>query len=197
MSTALTTFAGSLEDVHYYFDHPSNWIVEDTAADGQGAGVVSVLGPDGKEMASLTVLTYLEVGSGCEPGKCLDRPAVYFGDWAGQTPMSVFGPFVVRTLAMDLAGFPEDRLRYGWPNNVRVVTSIYSATNPPSTSYFPPGMFGVGRVETGVVAADGNTDRIVHFDSFRDFGTLGEAQAYSRMEEHSQIQAMIASFREQ
>lgn len=194
-STALTTFAGSMGDVHYYFDHPSNWIVEEAAGEVDEGGTVSVLGPDGKQMASLTVTTYFGV-TACDPGDCLERPAVYFGDRAGRAPMSVSGPFVVRSLAMDLAGFPEDRLRNGWPNNVRVVISLSSDTGPPSTSYIPRWMSGGGSVETGIEAANGNTDRVVYFSSVRDFGTLGEAQTYSRTEEHSQIQAMIASFRE-
>lgn len=194
--TALTTFAGSLGGVSYYFDHPAYWTVEDSAGDVDEGGTVSVLGPDGQQMASLTVTTFFGE-TACDPGDCMERPAVYFGDRAGQESMFVSGPFVVRSLAMDLAEFPEDRLRNGWPNNVRVVISISSDTGPPSTSYVPRWMSGGGLVETGIEAANGNTDRVVYFSSVQDFETLGEAQAYSRTAEHSQIQSMIASFREQ
>lgn len=193
-SAALSTFSGSWEDVQYSFDHPSNWTVEDTTAEGQGAGTVSVLGPDGTQLASLGVL--IAWGAECGMGDCEGNPVVHFGDVPGQAPLTRSGPFVVRSLAMDLTDSPEDRSNYSWTDNVRVVTSLSSNTEAPPASLMPGLMYGLGLVETGVVAGNGTTYRTVLFTSTRDFGTLGEAQAYAGTEEHAQIQAMIASFRE-
>lgn len=193
-SAALSTFSGSWEDVQYSFDHPSNWTVEDTTAEGQGAGTVSVLGPDGTQLASLGVL--IAWGAECAMGDCEGNPVVHFGDVPGQAPLTRSGPFVVRSLAMDLTDSPEARSNYSWTDNVRVVTSLSSNTEAPPASLMPGLMYGLGLVETGVVAGNGATYRTVLFTSTSDFGTLGEAQAYAGTEEHAQIQAMIASFRE-
>lgn len=190
---ALTTFSGSWEDVQFSFDHPSDWSVEDTTA--EAAGMVSVLGPDGAQKASLAIL--IAWGAECGMDGCEGNPVVHLGDLAGQTPLSLSGPFVARSLAMDLTEFPQDRSRYEWPDNVQVVTSLSSNTGPPAASVMPGLMYGLGLVETDVVAANGVTRRTVLFTSSQDFGTLAEAQAYAGTEEHSQIQAMIASFREQ
>jgi hypothetical protein len=189
---ALTTFSGSWEDVEFSFDHPSNWTVEDTTPDSpQGSGSVWVRGPDGAPRASLTIL--IAWGAECP---CVERPAVHLGDVAGKMPLSKSEPFVVRSMAMDLTGFPQDRAENGWPDNVQVVTSLSSNAAPAPPAMVPRLMYGLGLVETGVVAANGITHRTILFISSQDFGTLQEAQAYAGSDEHRKVQEMIASFRE-
>ncbi|MHA7239576.1 hypothetical protein [Arthrobacter sp. TMS1-12-1] len=61
----------------------------------------------------------------------------------------------------------------------------------------PRYMYGLGQVETGVVASNGVTSRTILFISTRDFNTLQEAQDYAGSDEHRKIQKIIASFREQ
>ncbi|MDR6413330.1 hypothetical protein [Pseudarthrobacter sulfonivorans] len=191
-AVALSTFSGTWEDVRYSFDHPSDWTVQDTTVGGSpGSGVVTVMGPDGRELASLTIL--VAWGAECP---CVERPAVHLGDVAGDVPLSKSGPFVVRSMAMDLTKFPQDRAENQWADNVQVVTSLSSATGPAATALVPRLMYGLGLVETGVVATNGVTHRTVLFISSRDFGTMAEAHTYGASEEHRTVQELIASFRE-
>lgn len=191
-AVALSTFSGTWEDVEYSFDHPSDWTVRDTTKDDPPqSGAVTVLGPDGRELAHLTIL--LAWGAECP---CVERPAVHFGDVPGRTPLSKSGPFVARSVAMDLTDFPQDRADNLWTNNVQVVTSLTGASAPVSATLVPRLMYGLGLVETGVMAVTEVTHRTVLFISGRDFGTMAEAEAYGASEEHRQIQEMIASFRE-
>ncbi|PNI10505.1 hypothetical protein CXX84_03345 [Arthrobacter sp. AFG7.2] len=191
-SPVLSTFSGTWEDVRYSFDHPADWTVQDiTPESPEGSGSVSVTGPDGTLKAALTIL--IAWGAECP---CVERPAVHLGDLAGKAPLSKSGRFVVRSMAMDLTGFPQDRNDNGWPDNVRVVTSLTSNTAPAPTALMPRLMYGLGLVDTGVVAPNGITHRTILFTSNQDFGTLAEAQAYAESDEHRKVQEMIASFRE-
>jgi hypothetical protein len=191
-AVALSSFSGTSEDVKYTFDHPSDWTVQDSATGGApGSGAVSVLGPDGTVLASLTIL--VAWGAECP---CVERPAVHLGDVDGVVQLSKSGAFVVRSMAVDLTEFPEDRAENQWPDNVRVVTSLSMNAGPPPAALVPRLMYGLGLVETGVVAANGVTHRTVLFIASGDFNTLAEAQAYAASDEHQKIEAMIASFRE-
>lgn len=191
-ASALSTFSGTWEDVQYSFDHPSDWTVRDTTLEGApGSGVVTVLGADGQDLASLTIL--VAWGAECP---CVERPAVHLGDVPGAVPLSKSGPFVVRSMALDLTEFPQDRADNKWPDNVQVVTSLSMNTGPAPAALVPRLMYGLGLVETGVLATNGITYRTVLFISGKDFGTLAQAQAYAASDEHRRIQAMIASFRE-
>jgi len=191
-AVALSTFSGTWENVEYSFDYPSDWRVRDTTIDGPpGSGVVTVLGPDGRGLASLTIL--VAWGAECP---CVERPAIHLGDVAGNAPLSKSGPFVARSVAMDLTAFPEDRAENQWTDNVQVVTSLTGASVPVTTALVPRLMYGLGLVETGVLATNGVTQRTVIFISGRDFGTMAGAQAYAATDEHRKIQEMIASFRE-
>ena len=188
----LSTFSGTWEDVQYSFDYPSDWRVRDsTVAGSPGSGVVTVLGPDGQELASLSIL--LAWGSECP---CVERPAVHLGDVPGKAPLSKSGPFVARSVAMDLTDFPQDRADNLWADNVQVVTSLTGAEVPVTTVLTPQLMYGVGLVETGVLAITEVTHRTVLFIAAGDFGTMDEARAYAATAEHRKIQQMIASFRE-
>jgi hypothetical protein len=178
--------------VKYTFDHPSDWTVQDSAPEGApGSGAVSVLGSDGTNLASLTIL--VAWGAECP---CVERPAVHLGDVPGVVELSKSGAFVVRSMAVDLTEFPEDRAENQWPDNVQVVTSLSMNAGPPPAALVPRLMYGLGLVETGVEASNGATYRTVLFIASRDFGTLEEARAYAASDEHRKIQAMIASFRE-
>ena len=191
-SPALSTFSGTWEDVRYSFDHPSDWTVQDSTPDSpEGSGTVWVTGLDGTLKASLTIL--IAWGAECP---CVERPAVHLGDLAGKAPLSKSGPFVVRSMAMDLTNFPQDRKDNDWPDNVRVVTSLTSDTAPAPSALVPRLMYGLGLVETGAVAPNGVTHRTILFISNQDFATLEEAQAYADSDGHRKVQEMIASFRE-
>ncbi|RJT76939.1 hypothetical protein D6T63_15890 [Arthrobacter cheniae] len=98
---------------------------------------------------------------------------------------------------MDLSAFPRDREVNGWPANVRMVTSMSSNPGPPSSTMVPRYMYGLGQVETDVIASNGVTRRTILFISTRNFNTLREAQDYAGSDEHRKVQAIIASFREQ
>lgn len=165
-----------------------------TQAADPGNGTVSVSGPDGKRLASLDIV--LTWGAACSADGCDKFAADYLGDWAGQTPLSRSGPFVVRSMAVDLSDFPQDRERSGWTDNVRMVTSLSSNTGAPPSSLVPALMYGIGLVEAEAAAGNGDSQRVVLFISNRDFGTLREARTYAGSEQHRKIQAMIASFRE-
>lgn len=194
-SSVWTTFSGSLEDVEFSFDYPADWNVVDFSEILVDGNQVTVSSADGTNMATLMILSAW--GPECNgPTDCVDRPAVYLGDWAGETPLSASGPFVVRSVAMDLAGFPQDRSRSSWDENVQMVTSLSWVTTPPPESLLPNLMYGVGRVETGIEGANRDTKRTVLFTGSKGFGTLQEAQAYTATDEHRKVQAMIASFRE-
>jgi hypothetical protein len=191
-AAALSTFSGTSEDVKYTFDHPSDWTVQDSGLEGTpGSGAVSVLGPDGTVLASLSIL--VAWGAECP---CVERPAVHLGDVPGVVQLSKSGAFVVRSMAVDLTEFPEDRAANQWADNVQVVTSLSMNSGPPPAMLVPRLMYGLGLVETGVVATNGVTYRTILFIAGRDFSTLAEAQAYAASTEHKKIQAMIASFRE-
>jgi hypothetical protein len=186
-----------MRDVQYSFDHPADWIVEDRVRGFEGGGV-NIFDADMAYMASLGIPPmFLEPGrQECSDDSCAERPVVYLGDWAGQGPLSVSGPFVVRSMATDLSAFPQLRRVFSLADNVRVGTFLSSSTGPaPTTS--PAGLpFGEGIVETEVADANGKTHRNIRFSSHRDFGTIQEAHAYAGSDEHRKIQAMIASFRE-
>lgn len=191
-AVALSTFSGTWEDVEYSFDHPSDWTVRDTTRESApGSGVVTVLAPDGRNLASLTIL--VAWGAECP---CVERPAVHLGDVPGKAPLSKSGPFVARAVAMDLTKFPQDRAENQWTDNVQLVTSLTGASVPVSPALVPKLMYGLGLVETGVLATNGITHRTVLFIAGRDFGTMAEARAYAATDEHRNIQEMIASFRE-
>ena len=188
---ALSTFSGSANDVQYSFDYPAGWRVEE----GGETGTALVLGPDGREMAVLTVLYRWQPPECTPPNSCQFRPAVYMGDWAGETPLSGSGAFVVRSMAMDLSGFPNDSARHNEGEDVHLVTSLSLSIVPVPQSLLTDRMYGIGTVVTGLPS--GNDERNVLFISNHEFGTLQEAQAYITTDEHRKIQAMIASFREQ
>lgn len=190
--TALKTFSGTWEDVDYAFDLPSGWAVVD---DSPGSGSVYVINSESVRVADLSIL--VAWGAECPPDNCGERPVTYLGDWAGGAPLSKSGPFVVRSIAMDLSAFPQDRDRNEWATNVQMITSLSSVTGPPSPTMVPRYMYGLGQVETGVEAANGATGRTVLFTSVRSFTTLREALDYAGSDEHRKIQALIASFREQ
>lgn len=194
-SVALTTFSGAREDVEYSFDHPSNWTVEETdPATGPGYGTVAVTGPQGEDLASLDILLTWDLS--CMQDGCPEQPVVYLGDWAGPDPLSVTGTIAARSVAMDLSENPSERAKYEWPDNVRVVTSLTATAVPPQSTMIPMLMYGMVQVDTEVLDSNGSIRRTVLFISNRDFGTLEEARAYAASDEHRQIQAMIASFRE-
>lgn len=189
---ALKTFSETWEDVDYAFDLPSGWAVVD---DPSGPAGVSVINSQSVRVASLSIL--VAWGAECSPDNCVDRPVTYLGDWAGGAPLSKSGPFLVRSVAMDLSAFPREREVNDWPTNVQMVTSLSSNTAAPSQTMVPRYMYGLGQVETDVVASNGVTSRTILFISTRDFNTLQEAQDYAGSDEHRKIQKIIASFREQ
>ena len=189
----LSTFSGSANDVQYSFDYPVGWRVEE----GGETGTALVLGPDGREIAVLTILYRWQPPECTPPNSCQIRPAVYMGDWAGQASLSGAGAFVVRSMAMDLSGIPSDKARYNEGENVYLVTSLSRVIYPVPQDLLTSMMYGIGTVVTGSPSGDGNDKRDVLFTSNHEFGTLQEAQAYITTDEHRKIQAMIASFREQ
>ncbi|GGG58693.1 hypothetical protein GCM10011374_21880 [Kocuria dechangensis] len=186
----LVTYTGTAADAAFAFELPATWAVDGEFTDV--GGTVAVVGPDGAPVGHLSVL--IAWGAECGPD-CSTPPVVHLGDVPGSVPLSASGDFVVRSVAMDLTSAPEIRNAYGWPDSVRLVTSLTDAEVPPPTGMLPHVMHGLGSVETGVVAPNGVTYRTVIFSSVHDFATLEEAQAYVASEEHRQVQAMIASFR--
>ena len=189
-TAGLSTHAGTWQAVSYSFDYPADWTVTDTSEE-TGAGEVSVASPDGTVTAELVIL--IAWGAECP---CVERPAVHLGDVDGAAPLSGSGTFTVRSVAMDLTDFPQERAENGWPDNVRAVTSLSSNPGPPPTSLVPRLMHGLGLVATDVVAANGETNRTILFTSGRDFATMQEAQSYAASDDHRKVQAIIASFRE-
>jgi hypothetical protein len=186
----LVTYSGTAADAAFAFELPATWSVDGEFSDV--GGTVPVLGPDGAPLGHLSVL--VAWGAECGPD-CSMPPVVHLGDLPGGVPLSSSGEFVVRSVAMDLTAAPELRNAYGWPDAVRLVTSLTDADVPPPTGMLPHVMYGLGQVETGVVAPNGITYRTVIFSSVHDFPTLGAAREYAASEEHRQIEAMIASFR--
>jgi hypothetical protein len=187
---SLVTYSGTAANAAFAFELPATWSVDGAFSDV--GGTVTVLGEDGAPVGHLTVL--MAWGAECGPD-CSMPPVTHLGDVPGAVPLSNSGEFVVRTVAMDLTGAPELRNAYGWQDNVRHVTSLTDAEVPPPTRMLPHVMYGLGLVETGVVAPNGITYRTVIFSSLHDFPTLDAARAWTRSEEHRQVQAMIASFR--
>ena len=112
-TAGLSTHAGTWQAVSYSFDYPADWTVTDTSEE-TGAGVVSVASPDGTVTAELVIL--IAWGAECP---CVERPAVHLGDVDGAAPLSGSGPFTVRSVAMDLTDFPQERAENGWPDNVQ------------------------------------------------------------------------------
>lgn len=186
----LVTYSGAAADAAFAFELPATWSVDGEFSDV--GGTVTVLGPDGAPLGHLSVL--IAWGAECGPD-CSMPPVVHLGDVPGGVPLSGSGEFVVRSVAMDLTAAPQLRNGYGWPDAVRLVTSLTDADDPPPTAMLPHVMYGLGQVETGVVAPNGITYRTVIFSSVHDFPTLEAAREYAASEEHRQIEAMIASFR--
>lgn len=187
---ALKTWSGTAADAAFALEMPAAWTVQGEFTDV--GGTVTVLGEDGAPVAHLSVL--VAWGAECGPG-CPTPPVVHLGDVPGGAPLSRSGEFVVRSVAMDLGAEPELRNLYGWQGPVRLTTSLTDAEVPPPETMLPHVMYGLGLVETGVVAVNGITYRTVVLSSVHDFATLQEAEAYTASEEHRQVQAMIASFR--
>ncbi|MEX5297633.1 hypothetical protein RCG67_02495 [Kocuria sp. CPCC 205292] len=186
----LVTHSGTAADAAFAFELPATWRV-----DGEFSGVggtVTVVGPDGAPLGYLTVLQAW--GAECGPD-CTQPAVVHLGDVPGEAALSSSGEFVVRSVAMDLTSSPRLRNVNGWQDNVRLMTSLTDADTPPPTAMLPHVMYGLGLVETGVVASNGITYRTVIFSSAHDFPTIAAAEEYVASEEHRQIQAMIASFR--
>lgn len=186
----LVTYSGTAADAAFAFELPATWSVDGEFSDV--GGTVTVLGPDGAPVGHLSVL--IAWGAECGPD-CSMPPVAHLGDVPGSVPLSSSGEFVVRSVAMDLTAAPELRTAYGWPDAVRLVTSLTDADSPPPTAMLPHVLYGLGMVETGVVAPNGITYRTVIFSSVHDFPTLEAAQEYAGSEQHRQVEAMIASFR--
>ncbi|MFI7494179.1 hypothetical protein ACH9D2_05575 [Kocuria sp. M4R2S49] len=186
----LVTYTGTAADAAFAFELPATWRVDGEFSDV--GGTVTVLGPGGAPVGHLSVL--IAWGAECGPD-CSMPPVAHLGDVPGGVPLSSSGEFVVRSVAMDLTSAPELRNAYGWPDAVRLVTSLTDADEPPPTAMLPHVMYGLGMVETGVVAPNGITYRTVIFSSVHDFPTLEAAREYARSEQHRQVEAMIASFR--
>jgi hypothetical protein len=186
----LVTYSGTAADAAFAFDLPATWRVDGEFSDV--GGTVTVLGPDGAPVGHLSVL--IAWGAECGPD-CPMPPVAHLGDVPGSVPLSSSGEFVVRSVAMDLTAAPELRNAYGWPDAVRLVTSLTDADSPTPTAMMPHVLYGLGLVETGVVAPNGITYRTVIFSSIHDFPTLGAAREYADSEQHRQVEAMIASFR--
>lgn len=186
----LVTYSGTAADAAFAFELPATWSVDGDFSDV--GGTVTVLGPDGAPVGHLSVL--IAWGAECGPD-CSMPPVAHLGDVPGSVPLSSSGEFVVRSVAMDLMSSPELRNAYGWPDAVRLVTSLTDAEAPPPTTMLPHVLYGLGMVETGVVAPNGITYRTVIFSSVHDFPTLEAAREYAGSEQHRQVEAMIASFR--
>ncbi|WP_272026628.1 hypothetical protein [Kocuria rosea] len=186
----LVTYSGTAADAAFAFELPATWSVDGDFSDV--GGTVTVLGPDGAPVGHLSVL--IAWGAECGPD-CSMPPVAHLGDVPGSVPLSRSGEFVVRSVAMDLTSSPELRNAYGWPDAVRLVTSLTDADAPPPTTMLPHVLYGLGLVETGVVAPNGITYRTVIFSSVHDFPTLEAAREYAGSEQHRQVEAMIASFR--
>ncbi|MEX5262864.1 MULTISPECIES: hypothetical protein [Kocuria] len=186
----LVTYSGTAADAAFAFELPATWSVDGDFSDV--GGTVTVLGPDGAPVGHLSVL--IAWGAECGPD-CSMPPVAHLGDVPGSVPLSSSGEFVVRSVAMDLTSAPELRNAYGWPDAVRLVTSLTDAEAPPPTTMLPHVLYGLGLVETGVVAPNGITYRTVIFSSVHDFPTLEAAREYAGSEQHRQVEAMIASFR--
>lgn len=186
----LVTYSGTAADAAFAFELPATWSVDGDFSDV--GGTVTVLGPDGAPVGHLSVL--IAWGAECGPD-CSMPPVAHLGDVPGGVPLSSSGEFVVRSVAMDLTSSPELRNAYGWPDAVRLVTSLTDADAPPPTTMLPHVLYGLGMVETGVVAPNGITYRTVIFSSVHDFPTLEAAREYAGSEQHRQVEAMIASFR--
>ena len=186
----LVTYSGASVDAAFAFELPATWSVDGEFSDV--GGTVTVLGPDGAPVGHLSVL--IAWGAECGPD-CRTPPVVHLGDVPGSVPLSSSGEFVVRSVAMDLTSAPELRNAYGWPDAVRLVTSLTDADVAPPTEMMPHVLYGLGLVETGVVAPNGITYRTVIFSSVHDFPTLETAREYAGSEQHRQVEAMIASFR--
>jgi hypothetical protein len=188
--TELVTHSGTAADAAYALELPATWRVDGEFSDV--GGTVTVVGPDGAPVGHLTVLQAW--GAECGPD-CTQPAVVHLGDVPGRVALSSSGEFVVRSVAMDLTSSPRLRNINGWQDNVRLMTSLTDADTPPPTAMLPHVMYGLGLVETGVVASNGITYRTVIFSSAHDFATVAAAEEYVVSEEHRQIQAMIASFR--
>lgn len=186
----LVTYSGTAADAAFAFELPATWRVDGEFSDV--GGTVTVLGADGAPVGHLSVL--IAWGAECGPD-CSMPPVAHLGDVPGGVPLSSSGEFVVRSVAMDLTSAPELRNAYGWPDAVRLVTSLTDADEPVPTAMLPHVLYGLGLVETGVVAPNGITYRTVIFSSVHDFPTLEAAREYARSEQHRQVEAMIASFR--
>jgi hypothetical protein len=186
----LVTYSGTAADAAFAFELPATWSVDGDFSDV--GGTVTVLGSDGAPVGHLSVL--IAWGAECGPD-CSMPPVAHLGDVPGSVPLSSSGEFVVRSVAMDLTSSPELRNAYGWPDAVRLVTSLTDADAPPPTTMLPHVLYGLGLVETGVVAPNGITYRTVIFSSVHDFPTLEAAREYAGSEQHRQVEAMIASFR--
>ncbi|PWF87294.1 hypothetical protein CIK52_05650 [Kocuria rosea] len=184
------TYSGTAADAAFAFELPATWSVDGDFSDV--GGTVTVLGPDGAPVGHLSVL--IAWGAECGPD-CSMPPVAHLGDVPGSVPLSSSGEFVVRSVAMDLTSSPELRNAYGWPDAVRLVTSLTDADASPPTTMLPHVLYGLGLVETGVVAPNGITYRTVIFSSVHDFPTLEAAREYAGSEQHRQVEAMIASFR--
>lgn len=186
----LVTYSGTAADAAFAFELPAAWSVDGDFSDV--GGTVAVLGPDGAPVGHLSVL--IAWGAECGPD-CSMPPVAHLGDVPGSVPLSSSGEFVVRSVAMDLTSAPELRNAYGWPDAVRLVTSLTDAEAPQPTTMLPHVLYGLGLVETGVVAPNGITYRTVIFSSVHDFPTIEAAREYAGSEQHRQVEAMIASFR--
>ena len=186
----LVTYSGTAADAAFAFEMPATWSVQGEFSDV--GGTVTVVAEDGEPVAHLSVL--IAWGAECGPD-CPMPPVVHLGDVPGSVPLSNSGPFVVRSVAMDLSSSPDLRNAYGWADSVRLVTSLTDAETPPPTAMLPHVMYGLGLVETGVVAPNGISYRTVIFSSIHDFPTLVAAREYAGSERQRQVEAMIASFR--
>ncbi|TDL44763.1 hypothetical protein [Kocuria rosea] len=186
----LVTYSGAAADAAFTFELPATWSVDGDFSDV--GGTVTVLGADGAPVGHLSVL--IAWGAECGPD-CSTPPVAHLGDVPGSVPLSSSGEFVVRSVAMDLTSAPELRNAYGWPDAVRLVTSLTDADVPAPSTMLPHVLYGLGLVETGVVAPNGITYRTVIFSSVHDFPTLEAVREYAGSEQHRQVEAMIASFR--
>ena len=186
----LVTYSGTAADAAFAFELPATWSVDGDFSDV--GGTVTVLGPDGAPVGHLSVL--IAWGAECGPD-CSMPPVAHLGDVPGSVPLSSSGEFVVRSVAMDLTSAPELRNAYGWPDAVRLVTSLTDADASPPTTMLPHVLYGLGLVETGVVAPNGITYRTVIFSSVHDFPTLEAAREYADDVREGRFPTAAHSFR--
>jgi hypothetical protein len=189
------TYKGSFAGTDYSFTYPAGWKVKEAQASPYFT-LLEVINEQGVKMANLNLLsTWDATGAGNR------HPVVAQSDLQSTGTMSAMGAdrdqpmrskFLVRTVTMDLTGYPDDATAARWTKPVAVAVSA-GGWQEPAKDLAPFHLSGIGFINVAVTGSP-QPFAVVEFQTNRYFDTVAAADVWKATSEYRNVVNMIASF---